>query len=344
MRLNYLLFNFIPKNRFFNLMIPRALEKTHVLKVILNNKSKKLPFLWMPLFLIHHISYYYYFHQGCIQRAYKHRIQSLILVLMNMEVNQHYRKGALRYFKLLADAGSIQEFLEYENLNYVNDQLLNCEFKATVSRSPLNKEVFILGPITSLPEINRSFDTICIKPERFTNEIQSPLIAYYNSHDFNVFNDQILKLLHDGKINKVITPAKGISLMDWAIRAELPETGLSFFSPLAINVLLNTCRNLGYNKVHLRGFNFYLGEKIYETNYYSNLKTNQENVDQYKFFDSLARHDILLNYVLLRNSYLNGFVETDKMLDYLKITNPSEYLKLFENKYKKLYNSSYILS
>lgn len=195
-----------------------------------------------------------------------------------------------------------------ENLIEVSE--MSSDFKSK------NTEAIICGPlyVYSDMDFNTCRDVVYIKPA--CNKVVRGYYSYYyiNSEDSMRKIGDINEMLSDYSIQAVITTNAALADRGSFNVIRLIDKS-PFFRPLAIVNILWTLKSLGYKKVILKGFTFYVGDKVYNESYFSSIGNINGRPNTDRLLSSLQVHDVLLNFLLLKRalSDFDGF-ETDAAL------------------------------
>lgn len=300
----------------------------------LDQLVSRLPKLWIFSFIKHSALYFRSFQSGQILRAYRHRAKSLFYVVCYSRLSPKVKRSAVNYLSILRENGCLSHFLSREEIVLLEEQV---EFSTRSFRferlGPMPHGVVrVLGPFSDLSGIDDADCILCIKPERFHDDLTRSIYAYYNSEDMRCHEDVVRQLVSQGKVEKVLTPNSNFFSESWVV--SVPKLSLEMFGaqPLALLSIINALYIFGWKVIELRGFNFYLGEKIYPAEYNSSLRSSEGKVSSEKMLLSLARHDLLINFLFLQNFLHKGLVCSDVHLAYVASIKADEYLRCFEER------------
>lgn len=314
-----------------------------------NNNILSIKIIMLPLFLIGYFSsrirltnhiklislcsvyylmtrYFYYFSFGHIKKAYFHKKTALNILLLHCTEN---RKSQIEmYFSIINN----YNFNYSENESNIVKPLFN-----SANRCPL--KVAIFGAKTTQSQLDQAkkyFDKIVIIKPRYDLDIENgfvpkQVILYYNNGD--TYRNKVKIAEYISRKKTILTPNKYFEYKNIVCNPIFFTKTFFSASPLALHVIINTVILMGATKIKLFGFDFYMGDNIYPDTYYSSLKQHNNSVDNRHFLESLARHDILFNFQLLKKLILQHNIELDENLAYIKTMTLEKYLELFENKY-----------
>lgn len=286
---------------------------------------------WPLVAFYHHKVYVSKFSQGEIISAYKHKARCALMVAKYMRGN--YRHEAVNYLDLLSYAGILIKLLGSPDFSYYKRNIKNHNFKLSwkINFGDNDKSISVIGPLKDNLQADKGCDVLCIKPERFEEQITFPIFSYYNTEDLNNHYEKVNRMKKDNKLLKVLTTNNLFFYQDWVVPAISVHITFMSVLPLAIVTIINSLTVFGYGNIRLAGFNFYLGDLIYSEKYYSSLKESSGRVSSEKFLMSLSNHDLLANYILLRSYLEAGIITVDKDLSYMKDTSAWDYVRQFEN-------------
>lgn len=275
----------------------------------------RLHFIATPIVYYYFKKYYSLFYKGKIVSAYKYKVRGIDLCSKILKGER--RASALNYISLVNGDSS--------------------PLKGCFNKFPFEKKhevIKIIGPKIDINDIKDNFnenDLVLVVKPYLVSKFRFKIFGYYNKIDFEKKESDIVKDYENGLVDG--TFSHHVNRHIFSFPTVLMNNKFFSGSPVSLLHIINTFISFGFEKISLRGFDFYMGDSIYLDSYYSSLKNDSNRVDMNKFITSMATHDILFNYILLKEIVEAENIEVDHMLEYVRYTTATEYLKRFEEKY-----------
>lgn len=313
--------------------------------------KKRAPLIFWPFtFLYYHNCYYKSFGKSDLVGAYKSRLTSY-LILMDKLWDCEFRREVERYlrlcnlhfdvFGLIEECDLILSTSAQDRVKHIISHPIYFNFPRGQSAKGVSSIVY--GPLAK-PSESTKYTTahdvaVFIKPNKefleTAGDSASLRYGYCNMEDFDKLKANLESMLALGELDMVLTPRNDFYNYPWALPVVRFPVNFAFHSSFALISI--SCSLLAYGKsmVRLEGFDFYYSGTIYgRSDYHSSLKTNgSQEVDVGKFLLSISRHDLLINYLIIKELVDKGLVQPDDGLKAALTNHPFVYLSVIERKY-----------
>lgn len=302
---------------------------------------------WPLVFLYFHSRYYKEWSEGNLRDAYKFRLLSYIVIVDNLwdcwlkRQTEAYLRLCNQHFDIFSFLNSFGLEIKAITLQEVLSLPLSFNFPVNGRSDKFYSVVY--GPLAEVDEFQKcsvKYETsVFIKPsEEILNALwdrAGQRYAYCNVEDFEKLSDDLAALISSGRVDGVITPREDFYNYSWALPACTFPIKFAFHSSFALINISTTLLTYRSSKVKLEGFDFYYSGTVYgRSDYHSSLRAeNSQGVDMNKFLTSMAKHDLLINYLIIKELVAKGMIQPDEGLHAALDNDPVDYLVAIERKY-----------
>jgi len=217
---------------------------------------------------------------------------------------------------------------------YLANKILN---KYRIDKKDLvhgDKVLHILGPLFEGDyfSANDCDDYLYIKPKiSWLEKHEGRALCYYNSEDSSRLSDEISLSVERKLVRSVVTTNSELSIDGCNCEKIIFTSPSPVFQPTAIVNILVFAYLSGYKKISLTGFTFYVGERLYRSNYSSSLGNTDGQPNKDKFLKSMVLHDPLINFNAVKSLLLFfSDVELDPNLRNIMSMDSEGYLNAFK--------------